>query len=248
MLGLEEGSYRDLARVLREWAAARAPNWTDANDADPGITLLELLAFVTESIEATGDTMSERGRLAAARLARSALALAGRNGPAQDSALARNRYFSGRLLGAQDFQLEQDYFRERQRRHNRALHGAGVVHGLQVAVRPNGGSGEQVVVQAGFAIAPDGEEIEVRCEASARLPHTGSRLFVMLSRAEFPSHPVPASADGQLQFTRVEETFSLGVQATASQNGIALARLIGTASGWTIDDAFAVPRARCHQE
>jgi hypothetical protein len=248
MLGLEKGGYRDLARMVRKWATVHAPDWTDANDADPGITLLELFAFVAESIEANGDAMSERGRLAAARLARSALALAGKNGPAQGSALARNRYFSGRLLGAQEFQLEQDYFRERLRRHNRALHGAGVVHGLQVSVRPNGGDGEQVAVQPGFAIAPDGEEIVVPCEASAGLPQSASQLFVTLSRAEVPSHPVPASDDEQPQFTRVEETFALGVQATASQNGIALARLIRAASGWMIDDAFAVPRARCHQE
>ncbi len=248
MLSLEEGGYRDLARALREWAASRTPEWTDANDADPGITLLELFAFVTESLEARGGAMSERGRLSAARLARSALALAGGNGPAQCSALARNRYFSGRQLGAQDFQLEQDYFRERLRRHNRELHGTGIVRGLQVSVRPDGGSGAQVVVRPGFAIAPDGEDIEVPCQASADLPQTGTQLFVMLSRAEFPSHPVPASDDEQVQFTRVEETFALGVQGVASQNGIALARLIRAADGWSIDEAFSAPHARSHQK
>jgi len=248
MLSLEEGGYRDLARTLREWAASRTPDWTDENDADPGITLLELFAVVTESIEASGDAMSERGRLAAARLARSALALAGRNGPAQGSALARNRYFSGRLLGAQDFQLEQDYFRERLRRRNRALHGAGIVCGLQVSVQPDGQSGEQIVVQPGVAIDPDGEEIEVPCAASASLPEAGSQLFVMLTHAERLTHPVAASDDEPVQFTRIEETFALQVAAAAGRNGVTLARLIRTTGGWKTDEGFAVARVRCRQE
>src|SRR5688572_13209164 len=110
------------------------------------------VCIFTESLEARGDALPERGRLSAARLARSALALAGMNAPARGCALARNRYFSDRLLEAEDFQLEQDYVRERLRRHNRALHGTGIVCGLQVSVQPDGRSGEQVVVQPGVAI------------------------------------------------------------------------------------------------
>jgi hypothetical protein len=248
MLSLEQSGHRDLARVLREWAAVHAPDWTDANDADPGITLLELFAFLTESLEARSDAMSERARLSAARLARSALALAGNNGLAQGSALARNRYFSGRLLGAEDFQLEQNYVRERLRRHNRALHGTGVVCGLQVSVQPDGQSGEQVVVQPGVAIDPYGEEIEVPCAASASLPEAGSQLSVMLTQAERLTHPVAASDDEPVQFTRIEETFALQVAATVGQNGIVLARLIRTTDGWKVDEGFAVARVRCPQE
>jgi hypothetical protein len=248
MLSLEQSGHRDLARVLREWAAVHAPDWADENDADPGITLLALFAFLTESLAARGDAIPERGRLSAARLARSALALAGMNAPAPGCALTRNRYFSGRLLGAEDFQLEQDYVRERLRRHNRALHGTGIVCGLQVSMRPDCGSGEQVVVQPGIAIDPDGEEIEVPCAASACLPEAGSQLSVRLTHAERFTHPVPASADEQVQFTRVEETFALQVEATAGQNGITLARLIRTTDGWKVDEAFRVARVRCRQE
>lgn len=247
MLGLEESGYRDLARVLREWAAVHAPDWTDTNDADPGVTLLELFAFVTESLETRGDAIPERGRLSAARLARSALALAS-NGPAHGCALTRNRYFSGRLLGAEDFQLEQDYFRERLRRHNRALHGTGIVCGLEVSVRPDGGGGDQIVVQPGFAITPQGEEIEVMCEASASLPQTGNQLSVMLTLAERFTRPVPALGDEQVQFARIEESFTLHLESTAGQDGIALARLIRTTSGWKVDEAVPVARAKPHQE
>lgn len=249
MQSLGDNDYRELARVLRERIASHAPDWTDANDSDPGVTILGLLAFVTEALVARGDVISERGRLAAARLANAALTLAGVNGKALSCALVRNRYYAGQLLTAQDLQLEQDYVRARLRRHNRELHGVGVVHGLQVSVRQNsGGAGEQVVVQPGIAIQPDGEDIEVCAEALATLPQTGAQLLVMLTQAERLTHPVKASEDEQVQFTRVEETFALQVEATPGENGIALARLIRTAGGWKVDQAFSVQRARCHQE
>ena len=50
--------------------------------------------------------------------------------------LKRLNYFYGQLLGARDFQTEQEYFREKLRLHNRCLHGYGVVCGLEVAPEP----------------------------------------------------------------------------------------------------------------
>jgi hypothetical protein len=48
----------------------------------------------------------------------------------------RLRYFYGQMLSAQDFQIEQDYFREKLKLHNRCLHGYGVVCGLEVRPEP----------------------------------------------------------------------------------------------------------------
>jgi hypothetical protein len=44
----------------------------------------------------------------------------------------RLKYTYGQLLGVADFQAEQNYFREKQRLHNRCLHGYGVVCGLLI--------------------------------------------------------------------------------------------------------------------
>src|ERR1700730_3531227 len=44
----------------------------------------------------------------------------------------RLKYFFGQMLGAQDLQSEQDYFREKSKLHNRCLHGYGTVCGLLV--------------------------------------------------------------------------------------------------------------------
>ncbi len=48
----------------------------------------------------------------------------------------RLKYFYGQLLGARDFQIEQSYFREKLKLHNRCLHGYGVVCGLELTADP----------------------------------------------------------------------------------------------------------------
>lgn len=233
----EENGDRELARLLKDWAAVHAPDWTDANESDPGVTILALFAFLTESLLQRSGAIPERARRSAARLARAAFSIAEGRATEHRDILARNNYFAGRLLGAEDFQLEQDYVRQRLRRLNRELHGAGVVRGLQVSVESFDGGADQVVVQPGFAIGPDGEEIEVRCRATAPLPAAEDRLFVMLSWAERPAHPAPAAEDEQVQFTRMEENFALHVTASQDGNGIALATLVRSGAGWTVDGA-----------
>lgn len=50
--------------------------------------------------------------------------------------LRRLNYFFGQMLGVQDFQTEQNFFREKLKLHNRCLHGYGVVCGLKVEPVP----------------------------------------------------------------------------------------------------------------
>jgi len=65
------------------------------------------------------------------------------------------RYFPRQLITADDMRAEQDYFREKLRRHNRMLHGWGVVCGCEVVAKNNW----QVTVSAGYLITPAGDEI-----------------------------------------------------------------------------------------
>jgi hypothetical protein len=69
----------------------------------------------------------------------------------------RPRYFVGKLVTAEDFELEQRYHIEKRWLLNRMLQGAGVVSGLDVV------EGEQgtVTVAPGFALDPHGREILV---------------------------------------------------------------------------------------
>jgi hypothetical protein len=245
MQRLEDADYRDFAQRLRAAVTARAPGLVDSNESDPGLALIELFALLTQSLLDRTNRIPERGRSSAARLARFAQALANPNAGAATCALERPRYFSGQLLGVEDFRLEQDYVRARLRRLNRELVGYGVVRGLDVSVGPgNSGVGEQVVVTPGFAVDPFGEEIEV-CDAEAvGLPPDGSRLYVVLLHAERPSHPQP-TANGQ-EFMRTEERFAIRLDPAAADDAITLARLLREDGGWKVDADFTPVRvARC---
>jgi hypothetical protein len=241
MQNFEEAAYREFAEVLGERVAARAPGWIDNNESDPGIVLIELFAFVTESLLYRANAIPERGRTSAARLAKFALTLA--NAGVTNGTLARPRYFFGQLLGVEDYKLEQDYFRERLRRLNRELHGSGVVRGLEVSVQPdNSGAGQLLSVMPGFALTPRGEEIEV-CHAQAvRLPEDGHLLYVVLLYAERPSHPQPTANGQDAQFTRMEERFAICLEPTTMGDVVAVARLLREDRSWHVDDDFKPAR------
>lgn len=76
-----------------------------------------------------------------------------------DTPSERVRYYPRQLLTADDMRAEQAYFLEKQRRHNRMLHGRGVVCGLQVAPSPD--SSTAVVICPGYALSPFGNEISL---------------------------------------------------------------------------------------
>ncbi len=89
--------------------------------------------------------------------------------PDDPGARERVRYFNGMLLGINDFDQEQIYFRAKHRRHNRLLHGWGVVTGLEVT--GVGASGGQVSVAPGYALDPCGEEIIIDVPVLVDVPH-----------------------------------------------------------------------------
>lgn len=79
--------------------------------------------------------------------------------------MARNNYFTGKLLVERDFTDEQRYTMGKLRRHNQRLHGWGVACGLKVKEHPNPACQAQyVVVEPGTAIDCCGREILLQCE------------------------------------------------------------------------------------
>ena len=73
----------------------------------------------------------------------------------------RPNYETGALLSARDLNEEQGYRLNRLRRHNRFLHGTGIVCGLGVFAAPVRQRPWSVVVCPGYAVGPCGDEIEV---------------------------------------------------------------------------------------
>lgn len=74
--------------------------------------------------------------------------------------IERLRYFPRQLLTADDLRAEQEYFREKLRRHNRYLHGWGVVCGCVVELVSNARPW-RVRVCPGYAVGPQGDEISI---------------------------------------------------------------------------------------
>jgi hypothetical protein len=72
--------------------------------------------------------------------------------------IERVRYFPRQLLTADDMRAEQEYQREKARRHNRYLHGWGVVCGCTVEAVTTAKT-PTVRVCPGYAVAPQGDEI-----------------------------------------------------------------------------------------
>src|SRR5437016_3427083 len=74
----------------------------------------------------------------------------------------RPRFFPRQMVTAADLTQLLDYLRERQRRHNRALHGWGVVHGAEVLpVYGENNTLKKVQVLPGFVLSPQGDEIQI---------------------------------------------------------------------------------------
>jgi hypothetical protein len=77
----------------------------------------------------------------------------------------RPRYFVGKLLTAEDLELEQSYHIERRRLLNRMLHGTGIVSGLGVVL-----GRQDVTVSPGLALDPEGREILISDPQQLAIP------------------------------------------------------------------------------
>jgi hypothetical protein len=78
-------------------------------------------------------------------------------------ALERTRFYPRQLVTPDDLTQDQVYFREKHKRHNRLLHGWGVVCGA--CVRRGRGACE-VIVEPGYVLGPYGDEIVIDREVT----------------------------------------------------------------------------------
>jgi uncharacterized repeat protein (TIGR01451 family) len=150
--------------------------------------------------------------------------------------LERVHYFPRQLLTADDMIADQDYFRQKLRRHNRFLHGWGVVCGLEVTAEPSANTPWRVKISDGYALGPYGDEIFVAepvyldlaecgpgaatspCEPSLLLTHvsaTGGQVFVAIKYAECLAQPVRAMPAGcacedeACEYSRIRDSFQI---------------------------------------
>ena len=170
--------------------------------------------------------------------------------------MKRVRFFDGMLLSKADFQVEQQYLRDKRTMHNRVLHGYGVVSGLDVSILKG-----TIRVSPGLALSCTGDEIVVDERLVVPLPETRSSAYLTIRYEERGIDPVPAPAGGGVENSRIEETFEISFQAhdpchehtraksarsralgCGKAHPIALAKLTHGKEGWRIDHEFQPPR------
>lgn len=126
----------------------------------------------------------------------------------------RPRYFPRQLLDAQDFTDEQEYHREARRRHNRMLHGWGIVNGIELHV---GKSPWTIVVEPGYALSPLGDEIVLHCaetvDVRQHAKRKGQTYFVTARYQQIATRLLPVLVEGETReaYSRWRDGFEIGV-------------------------------------
>src|ERR1700694_1006860 len=65
---LDDTTYRQLMDLALRRIPVHAPEWTNHNDSDPGITILQVLAYFTEILSLQTNQVTDGDRAAFARL------------------------------------------------------------------------------------------------------------------------------------------------------------------------------------
>jgi hypothetical protein len=152
------------------------------------------------------------------------------------SRLERVNFFNRQLLTAEDMTTDCDYFLQKLRRHNRFMHGWGVVCGLPITAAPIAGAPWRVEVGAGYALGPYGDEIFVSenvyfdlaacltggatdpCEPNMVIPGaagTSTTAYLAIQYAECLARPVQVAFSGcgcdndPCQYSRVRDSFQI---------------------------------------
>lgn len=152
----------------------------------------------------------------------------------------RTRFYPRQIVQAPDLTQDQIYLREKLRRHNRLLHGWGIVCGVRVRVGERPGT---VVVEPGYVLGPFGDEIVVGdlvevdvaaqnldgdavngCAdpdpwcADVRVARPEGRpVYLAISFAEYACRPVSVTASGcgcggeECEYSRVRDSWRIRV-------------------------------------
>ena len=155
--------------------------------------------------------------------------------------LERTRFFPRQLITPEDLIQDQIYFREKNRRHNRLLHGWGIVCGAQV--RP-GKQDCEVIIEPGYVLGPYGDEIYIDREITVNLCQegvdgnvlspcgenldpwcsnvqidrpSGQPLYIAIRYAECQTRPVRVATMGcgcnelECEYSRIQDSYAIKV-------------------------------------
>jgi hypothetical protein len=225
-----------LDRTMRK----HAPGWTDHNERGPGITIIEVMAYLANRLELYS-TGPARDATTVSRIIR-ALEAYEQSQPSGGvvhehwCGVTRPRFFSGQVLTSEDLRDGQEYHRQKHRRHLQTLHGCGVVNGLQVEV---GTDGVTITIAPGLAVDDNGEEICLHETITLTIPSDApSPVSVVMDYAEKLVKPVPVPSEDGTEPSRIEEGCNILLSPSTGNNGVEIARLIRESNAWRLDSSF----------
>lgn len=175
---------------------------------------------------------------------------------AESDSLARPRFFTGKLITAEDFTQEQQYVLDKQKRHNRSLHGFGLVSGLKVSTKSG-----KIAVEPGLALDCQGNEIVIGTIQLLSPPATGETrgpAYVNIQYAEDTDDPV--TTDGVAHASTIRESFEIHVEkencnrrhrhvrarwlACGLPHALTIAKLKHSSQGWRVDRGYRPPAVK----
>lgn len=134
----------------------------------------------------------------------------------------RVHYFDHQFLKEQDFHAEQAYHREMRHRHNRLLHGWGVVEGLEIRHK-----GREITIEPGMAIDKEGREIVLFKPLTREVFSLESPFYLTLGYKDTYDEGDHHRSGGIDDYTRVTESHEIEERKEEARDGsvITLARV-----------------------
>jgi hypothetical protein len=160
--------------------------------------------------------------------------------------LQRLRFFTGQALTVEGLILEQDYFLEKLKRHNRTLHGFGIVSGLRVTMKRGA-----VIVAPGLALDCEGNELVISSAQSlpAATIESLSSAFVSLRYVEEETDFASAATIIEsVALEMVQQNFNRGHRhlrarwlACGQAHPLTIAKLKRSSQGWRVERGYRPP-------
>jgi hypothetical protein len=162
--------------------------------------------------------------------------------------LTRPHFFAGKLLTAEDLTQEQTYFLEKSKRHNRSLHGFGIVFGLRVTTDAG-----RIKIGAGMALDCAGNEIVICSDQALALSAFDSDVaFVNVKYGERYEGTVPpnepAAITEAFELMLAKDNENRGHRhvrgrwlSCGNHHALTLAKLRRGSNGWRVDRRYRAP-------
>jgi len=166
--------------------------------------------------------------------------------------LERPHFFSGKLITSDDLALEQQYFLEKLKRHNRNLHGFGIVSGLKVTTDSG-----RIVVDAGMALDCQGNELVIHNVQTLSPPATGETRRTAYVNIRYAEDSVGATVVSEAGGSRIRESFEIVIGQENCNRGhrhvrarwlpcgeahaLTIAKLKHSSHGWRVDRGYRPP-------